>query len=700
MNADEIVQLLDQRDLFPKRTGLGKWQSLCPAHDDRTPSLSIGMGADDRVLLHCQAGCDVADVLDRLGLTAADLYTPNGNGKPQPVEYFYEDAQGAVLFKVVRQPGKRFAQARLDGKGGWIWNLRGVERVLYRLPKVLAAVKAGETIYIAEGENDVQALERAGVIATTNPGGAGKWRSEYPKVLAGANIVIVADADQPGRDHATAVAKSLRAQKCTVRIAEPAKGKDAHDHLAAGFGIDEFNEMPEATNPLRVLPPPTQPMTVAREFSAAYYRHEHGSLLRHWRGAWWRWHGSHWSEVESRAVRAEIYGFTENATFISKKGEAEPWSPNRHRIADVMDALGGIVLLAQDVDQPSWIGRDHEGVVVACANGLLDVESRLLLDHTPTFFNQTSVPFGYDPESSAPARWLDFLGRLWGDDHDQVAALQEWFGYVISGRMDLHKILLIVGPTRAGKGVIARVLGSLIGRANVAGPTLSSLHGDFGLAPLIGKPLAVVADARLTGRDSSTVVERLLSISGEDILTVNIKYREQWSGKLPARFMILSNELPRLGDASAAITGRFVTLELTESWLGREDTTLEQSLQQELPGILSWALNGLARLTEKGRFTQPSSTQNALRTLQDLASPVGAFVRDACVIGPDEEVSVEALWKAWRVWAEDNGHGKGGTKQVFGRDLRAAIPRLRVRQIGERDDRERVYVGIGLKDAR
>ena len=164
-----------------------------------------------------------------------------------------------------------------------------------------------------------------------------------------------------------------------------------------------------------------------------------------------------------------------------------------------------------------------------------------------------------------------FPRELWPDDAAAIDALGEWFGYVISGRLDLHKILLMVGPTRGGKGAIARILGSLVGTPNVCGPTLNSLSGDFGLAPLIGKSLAVVADMRISGRDTSIVVERLLSISGEDTLTVNRKYRDQWTGKLSARFHIISNELPKLGDASAAIIGRFIMLVTTRSWLGKED---------------------------------------------------------------------------------------------------------------------------------
>jgi putative DNA primase/helicase len=306
------------------------------------------------------------------------------------------------------------------------------------------------------------------------------------------------------------------------------------------------------------------------------------------------------------------------------------------------------------------------------------------------------VPFAYEHGAPAPMRWFRFLDELWGDDDDALNALQEWFGYVISGRLDLHKMLLLVGPTRGGKGAIARVLGALVRRENVAGPTLTSLGGDFGLAPLLGKPLAVISDARLSGRNTNAVVERLLAVSGEDTITVNRKYREQWTGKLPCRFMVISNELPHLGDASAAIAGRFVTLLLTRSWLGKEDPALEPEIHAELPGILNWALVGLDRLERTNCFTRPRSTDEAFVALQDLASPVGAFVRDRCTVELAAEVEVDEIWSAWKDWADDNGQ-RPGTKQRFGRDLRAAVPHVRVVHLRDGEDRHRVYRGVDLR---
>ena len=459
-------------------------------------------------------------------------------------------------------------------------------------------------------------------------------------------------------------------------------------------------------NPVVELPPPNRPLEVARAIVAQFYQHDDGLTLRHWRGGWQQWQITHWAEVEHRAVRAELYAITGNAVHIvyvgKKKERVEvPWIPNRHKIADLAEALAAITHLPETTAQPQWLADAGvpPGPVVACANGLLHVPTRTLYPHDPRYFSHTAVPIRFDPDAAAPAAWLEFLGALWPGDADSIAALQEFLGYVISGRLDLQKILLMFGPTRGGKGVITRVAGALVGRDNVAGPTLSSLGSDFGLAPLIGKPLAVVSDARLNGHASTVVVERLLSISGEDTITVNIKYRDQWNGKLPCRFILLSNELPHFGDASAAITGRFVILQLTESWLGREDPDLERRLHAELPGILNWVLDGLARLTRAGRFTRPSYTDDVVLTLANLASPVGAFVRDRCDRGPECSVSVDDLYPAWKSWADGNGQA-GKSKQRLGRDLRAVIPELRVGQpVDEKTGKQiRTYYGISLAE--
>lgn len=454
------------------------------------------------------------------------------------------------------------------------------------------------------------------------------------------------------------------------------------------------------------LPSPSNPMAVARVILDDYL-YDGAPLLLSWRGGWMYWRRSHWEDIADAELRSVLYKRLERAEYWgsdgSGKSELKPWAPNRRKVADLADAIAGITHLPESVDPPTWLDRitpdvpqSRElpaGQIVACDNGLLYVGTRELVPHTPHYFNRVAVPFEYDPDAAEPKRWLEFLNELWPDDPDSIAALQEYFGYVLSGRTDLHKILLLIGPTRSGKGTIARVLAALLGRGNAAGPTLASLGTNFGLSPLLGKPLAVVSDARLGGGNVHQVVERLLSISGEDMLTIDRKYREPWTGKLQTRFVILSNELPRFGDASGAIAYRFIVLTMNHSFLGRENTRLTDELLTELPGILGWSLDGLDRLS-RSSFTIPASSDDATTTLQDLVSPVAAFVRDCCEVGP-YDVRVAHLFAAWKDWCEDNSND-AGSAQTFGRDLRAVVPNLRTIRPRDGDSRERRFAGLRL----
>ena len=147
--------------------------------------------------------------------------------------------------------------------------------------------------------------------------------------------------------------------------------------------------------------------------------------------------------------------------------------------------------------------------------------------------------------------------------------------------------------------------------------------------------------------------------------------------------------------SKSALASRFVLLVLTKSFLGREDPALTDKLLTESSGIFNWGLEGLGRLNSRGYFRLPESSKESILQLEDLSSPISAFVRDRCKVEASESVLVDDLWAAWKAWCEDENNPTG-SKAVFGRNLKAAFPTIRKTRSRDGEDRSHRYEAIGL----
>jgi putative DNA primase/helicase len=452
-----------------------------------------------------------------------------------------------------------------------------------------------------------------------------------------------------------------------------------------------------------VILDPRDPMYSTRELIAARFTdNKNDRLLHHHRGAFWRFQSNYYAPADAETIRAVVWTFLENARRIGDKNKSVPFMPNRARVSDVIDALASVCNLDSRIEPPAWLhsmdAYPAADEMFPVMNGLLHLPSGELYPPTPDYFGLSASDVAFAPDAPAPAHWHAFLADLFGADMEAVATLQDWFGYALAPNTSQQKILLVVGPRRSGKGTIARVMTAMLGRNSVAAPTLTGLQSNFGLAPLIGKPLAIISDARLGGRsDQAVIAERLLSVSGEDSITIDRKFMPSWTGRLPTRFMVLTNELPRIADSSGALAGRFVVLVLERSFFGKEDLGLAGRLLAELPAILNWALVGYRRLRQRGHFIQPASATEAVEELEALGSPVKAYIRDRCRVGRGHAIPAELLYQDWRAWCEANGRREPGNKQTFGRDLKATVPGLRTTQPRDGETRFRQYEGITLE---
>lgn len=461
-------------------------------------------------------------------------------------------------------------------------------------------------------------------------------------------------------------------EKARKDAAEQAAMEQARQHAA------EQVERARAEGTL--LPAPHSPMDVARALAGRLQ-----APARWWRGDYYRWEGTRYVAWQDDAVDHWLYAQTADAWFEGA-GEDEgtkPWRPTEAKITSVGHALSRGVLYRPGDAEP-----DDSPAQVACANGVYDVTTDQLLPHSPQRFNLQSVPFAYDAEAKAPM-WEWFLNDVLPPDAQTF--LQEWFGYVLSGRTDLEKIAHLQGQRRSGKGTVATVLEALLGGENVSSPSMPSIVGTFGEQPLIGKTLAIFSDISWSFRDIAEAVEIVKKISGNDTRDVQRKNREVWHGKLGVRFMIMGNDMPRFTDASGALAGRMIHVQFPGTFYGRERPSVKTDLLAELPGILNWALAGLRRLTANGAFTVPQSSEELATEVQRQQSPVQAFLDDACAFTEAANpVPLDELFPVYRAWARAADVEHPMDRERFGRALTSAGLTLRRDRVGSVRTR-RVY---------
>lgn len=412
---------------------------------------------------------------------------------------------------------------------------------------------------------------------------------------------------------------------------------------------------------------------------------EKGRIL-HWRGEFYSWDATRYVTRDRVYIDQRLYHFMAKCVTLKvhpKTGASETvaFNPKSSTVNDVAHALRAVCYA--DLPEPQvWIDDKPGDVaaheIVAFKNGFLHHPSRELLPSTDRLFCTSALDFNFTPEAPPPTEWLKFLHSLWPDDPESITTLAEMFGYLLTDDTSQQKMFMLIGPPRCGKGTILRILEALVGYANRVSPSLASLGTQFGLQPLIGKRLAMISDARLSGRaDQQPIVENLLRISGEDTITIDRKNMTAWSGKMAIRFVLASNELPAFSDASAALANRFLPFKFNTSFLGKEDHGLTARLLKELPGIVIWALDGLGRLNQRGYFQRPTSADELAADLVDQTSPIRSFVQEMCIVGEIYQADRDELFKAWKTWCEAQGRDHAGTKVSFGRQLSAAFPGIK-----------------------
>lgn len=413
------------------------------------------------------------------------------------------------------------------------------------------------------------------------------------------------------------------------------------------------------------------------------------------------WRGGAWKPVSPSILRARVRQYMERAINVDTGQPYQPCS------ADVSECISAILELktVEAPKSPCWLTdeeRPHISHVIAFPNGWLDARTGAFHNCEPALFTRNALAFDYNPCAATPKRWLRFLADTWPSEAEAaefIPALQRYMGMLLVNDTSSQTIGLLKGPSGCGKGVLLRLMTQLVGEENTASVSARALaKSDFALEAIRGKTLVTLTDMRLGPDIKQDLVERLLSISGEDLLGVNRKHKSVLHERLDARIVIATNEIPNLPDDGGALCRRYRVFQFYRSVPeGQRDPRLSDALAHELPGIFNWALEGL-RMAWKDGLPQGPLARMELSSLREASAPLSRFIEERLTLDEAACTPRTDVYQAYCRWALQEGVRSPMNDVHFGRRLRDTAPQIGDRRPTINGVRVRCLTGIKLQN--
>lgn len=656
------------------------WEARCPAHEDTTPSLGVSLGRTGNILVNCRAGCAFTAICQALGLTPSDLCAPKPEPKPIPritATYDYRDASGAVRFQAVRFTPKDFRQRRPDGAGGWIWKMDGVAKIPYRLNELVNQ----PTVYIAEGEKDCDALWALGLPATTNLGGAGKWRDGETQALKNIGVkrvIVLPDCDGPGRKHADDIARQMKANgiACAI-VALP--GLSAHgdvsDWLAQGHQRAELEELAakpyvvqsaaaalpstSVDDQLKQLQRRTSPGQ-AELFAVAHSSEFRFNVLRQ---TWLHYEAPCWRPDANKAVYRAALEFVRAQQRAAldvrdhrERTEELTFTARAESSANLKNMIECATWNKDFVDSGEhW---DDDPMLLAVNNGVVDLRTGILREGHPNDRISLKASVPYDKTAQCP-RWWQFLSEIFGADEELIEFIWRLSGYILTGYTTERVVPMFYGRGANGKSVFVNVLATILGDYAFALPFASlqfqkseGIPND--LAALPGKRLVTMIEAN----DGMRLNEaKLKTLSGNDRISARFLHGEFFTFQPVAKFVLAMNHKPVAKDDSPGFWERIRLVPFLHTFPpGQRDEGLQARLiSDEGAGILAWMVEGCLRWQATG-LTRPAAVMNATAEYQVDSDQLAEFLAAHCSTdNPESLTGFAAVQKAYNLWADNRG---------------------------------------------
>lgn len=529
-------------------------------------------------------------------------------------------------------------------------------------------------IIVVEGVTDWLAATEMGFIAIGRPGAKGQ-EADLLTFVRDRSVIIVGENDAgAGKNGMERVFSAISKDCQAIKLMPPADIKDLRNwYVELGITADDLIVCASETGENKIndaVMSSDKPLDLSIAWLKREYTTSDLVTLRRYKQNWYEFHGGLYQQIEDEVLRGKAYKFLENKYFvrIDKKGGVThvPINPTRSLVSDILDALLTRCLVPKD--PPVWLrwtGRSNPGELVAFKNGILDTNKYLngkekyFYSATPEFFTLTSIPHIFNLDVQLDPEIQDKLLEILIDE-DKILLFQEWAGYLLLASQKYEKMMLFVGPKRAGKGTLLELLSAMVGLDQVASTSFRTLSGSFGYSALVGKLLAIMPDASIPREvDGVQVLETIKQITGGDGVNINRKYREELPFvKLVSRFIVAVNTLPELPDYAKTLESRLNIIRFTESFEGREDRDLKRRLSGKANTMIPWALEGLKRLQEQGAFTVPKSSGETLREFISISSPLGDFISECCVLKDGAFINRNQLYDCWLGWASREGQRK------------------------------------------
>ena len=714
----------------------------CPAHEDGNASLSI-KHTGEKTLLHCFAGCTTDAVCGALGIKVGDLFSkPAPATAPAPkrlvASYDYTDETGALLYQVLRYDPKDFRQRKPDGNGGWLWSIGDTRRVLFRLPDVAMAVDQGETVFVVEGEKDALALAKIGLCATCNCGGAEssptgkKWLPAYTQDLGGASVVILPDRDAPGRLHGQIVAGHLHGRAASVRIVElPDHNgrpvKDAADFVAAGGTADDITGLVESA-PLFTGAAPaavaddgdTDP--VVERFGPSVHLNEKGFVSglneRYWAGLYatenkvlhdpdeqtfylYNEARGLWQIVSQDSIREAI----STRILERSRDESQPSLAKQittAKLNGIVSALAGIVEKRGAFAEKRRIIHVKNGVVRFTPDG--DVQFG---GFDPEDYSRNQSPHEFDETAECPRFLAELIDpAVSADDADLI---QRWAGLALYGYNLPQRFLILDGVPGGGKGVLVRIIQSLVGIENSYQLRTDLLNERFELYRYRGKTLLFGPDVPgdfLQQKGAS----RLKVIVGGDPLSVEAKGSNgdfQMFGTFNVVMSCNSRLQVRLDGDIGAWRRRMLIIRYENPPVAKRILDFDKVLlREEGPGILRWALQGFVKLQaefdELGDFRLTDAQRGRVESLLAESDSLPIFIRERLVKTTGGTITTGELMQRYSEFCADQKWNAlpSGVVESRSEDLMLQTWQVSKSHSIERDGRKsnRGWRGVAFKE--